>query len=164
MNKDFLLFHKPFISEEEVTEIVDTVRYIYVSSKGELWLACLGNSDMNPNIGIPEFPKDGLMRHIGDDPKSIDSRTYFNTVTGGLINNRINFITESPDQKIWIGSEGGISYQLNDTAFANYSVKDGLCDKFVTSITFDKDGSVWVGTNNGVSNLKNGTFVNYKAQ
>ena len=26
MNKDFLLFHKPFISEEEISEIDDTVR------------------------------------------------------------------------------------------------------------------------------------------
>ncbi len=31
MNKDFLLFHKPFISEEEVDEIVDTVRSGWLS-------------------------------------------------------------------------------------------------------------------------------------
>jgi len=31
MNKDFLLFHKPFISEEEVEEIVDTVRSGWLS-------------------------------------------------------------------------------------------------------------------------------------
>jgi len=31
MNKDFLLFHKPFISEEEVNEIVDTVRSGWLS-------------------------------------------------------------------------------------------------------------------------------------
>lgn len=31
MNKDFLLFHKPFLSEEEVDEIVDTVRSGWLS-------------------------------------------------------------------------------------------------------------------------------------
>ena len=31
MNKDFLLFHRPFISEEEVDEIVDTVRSGWLS-------------------------------------------------------------------------------------------------------------------------------------
>ena len=31
MNKDFLLFHKPFISEDEVNEIVDTVRSGWLS-------------------------------------------------------------------------------------------------------------------------------------
>jgi len=31
MNKDFLLFHKPFISEEEINEIVDTVRSGWLS-------------------------------------------------------------------------------------------------------------------------------------
>jgi dTDP-4-amino-4,6-dideoxygalactose transaminase len=31
MNPDFLLFHKPFISEEEVDEIVDTVRSGWLS-------------------------------------------------------------------------------------------------------------------------------------
>src|SRR5690606_8839620 len=31
MNKDYLLFHKPFISEEEVNEIVDTVRSGWLS-------------------------------------------------------------------------------------------------------------------------------------
>lgn len=31
MNKDFLLFHKPFISDEEVNEIVDTVRSGWLS-------------------------------------------------------------------------------------------------------------------------------------
>jgi perosamine synthetase len=31
MNKDFLLFHKPFISEEKINEIVDTVRSGWLS-------------------------------------------------------------------------------------------------------------------------------------
>ena len=145
-------------------DILDTVSYVYVSSKGELWLACRGDAVNNPAIGTENFPKDGLMRHVGTDPKNPGNRTYFNTVTGGLVNNRINYITESPDHKIWAGSEGGVSYQIDENSFGNYTMKDGLVNSYVTCIAFDKDGSLWIGTKNGISHLKNNTFENFTAR
>ncbi|MBN1185816.1 MAG: hypothetical protein JXB49_26280 [Bacteroidales bacterium] len=138
--------------------ILDTVNYIYKSNSDELWLACFGN----PEFANPDFPKDGLIKHMGDDPKA--GFTYYNNITGGLINNRINCIAESPEGKIWLATEGGIAYQINDTLFGNYTTNNGLVNNYVLCLAFDLDGSLWCGTKNGVSHYKDGVFTNYLAE
>jgi ligand-binding sensor domain-containing protein len=135
--------------------ILDTVNFIYKSSAGALWLACLGNSEYTG----PSFPKDGLIKHVGDDPKT--GNTYFNNLYGGLVNNRVNYIAESQGGVIWLATEGGISYQLNDTLFGNYTANEGLAHNVVHSLAFDLDGSLWCGTENGISHFNNGVFTNY---
>ena len=135
--------------------ILDTVNYIYKSSLDELWLACFGS----PEYANPNFPKDGLIKHVGDYAKG--GFTYYNNITGGLLNNRIHCIDESPEGKIWLATEGGISYQVNDTLFGNYTTSNGLVNNYVLYLAFDLDGSLWCGTQNGVSHLMDDAFTNY---
>jgi len=135
--------------------ILDTVNFIYKSTSGELWLACFGNQEFTGQ----SFPKDGLIKHIGNDSKS--GFTYFNHIFGGLANNRIHYIDESNDGKIWLATEGGISYQINDTLFGNYSVDNSLANNKVYCLAFDLDGSLWCGTQKGISHFKDGVFTNY---
>ena len=135
--------------------ILDTVNYIFKSANGDLWIASFGNELYTGNF----MPKDGLIKHSGDNPK--EGFTYFNSLYGGLANNRIHCIDESGDNKIWLATEGGISYQVNDTLFANYTTADGLVSNKVYCISFDTDGSLWCGTDHGISHFRNGVFTSF---
>jgi len=109
----------------------NNMNVVFVDSKKQLWMG----------------GEQGVQTHTGDDPKT--GFTYFNTE---LPDSTIHVITESPNGKIWIGTEKGIAIQEGTTW---KTLTNGLPDMHITAIAFDKnDGSAWVGTKKGISIIK----------
>jgi len=144
----------------------DTVRALYVDSKGFLWIGA-------DQTGLYQF-KNGAV-------------TNYRT-NAGLLNNTVVFITEDRDGAMWLGTPAGVS-RFKDGVFINYTApalslvraihkdaagvlwvgtygyglfcfvhgrfvqitaKDGLFDDVVSSILEDKHGNFWMGGNRGI--------------
>ncbi len=86
-------------------------------------------------------------------------------ITNGLPSNNINDIIEI-NNKIYIGSEGGLSVYNEDGTFINYGLAQGLPDISVLSLAkdFDEDEEeefLWLGTNKGAAKFGNEKFTCY---
>lgn len=79
----------------------------------------------------------------------------------GLIHNNVRCFFEDKDNKIWIGTNGGISI-YNGYQFNTITAKDGLVGNMVWSIVADSLGGIWAGSyNSGLTYIKNGFFTQY---
>lgn len=111
------------------------VNYIYLDSKGYIWLATQG----------------GLSRFDGKNFKSYTSKD-------GLPGIDLTCIAEDNEGNIWIATNGyGVS-KLSGNKFSNYTEKDGLADNTVTNIFVDRNKKIWFATHKGVSKLENNQF------
>ncbi len=89
---------------------------------------------------------------ISPDEKSIENYNY----ETGLEYSNIISLFEGSDGKLYIGSDGGGLYILEDGHISNYTDADGLTSNVVSCINEGKSG-IWIGTNNGLT-LYNGAF------
>jgi len=115
-----------WLSPYNGTALSDTMYVAFVDSKGQQWF---GGTE-------------GIQVHIGDDPKK-DNTSWYDE----LVSPVVHCAAESPDGKIWVGTEKGISI-YDGTSWT--SLTSNLPDLFVTAIVFNKEGRAIVGTKKGL--------------
>lgn len=117
--------------------------YSYVTAvcedkKGNLWFGIDG-------MGISKY--DG-----------INITTY--SVKEGLTHTIVSSIMEGGDNKLWIGTNGGVTC-YDGKNFMQYTEKDGLPSNKVLSILEDKKGNFWFSTGAGLTRYDGKSFTNY---
>ncbi len=82
------------------------------------------------------------------DTETETLRTF--TVQDGLPGNYILEIKEGPDNRLWIGTNAGLS-RFDGSQFTNFSRTNGLKGDYIFSLEFGDDHSIWVGSHYSVS-------------
>ncbi len=79
------------------------------------------------------------------------------TVEDGLIQSQASFISQDKFNRLWIGTEGGVSC-FDGNNFTGYTIQQGLCSNNINCILCTNNGDLWFGTNNGVSVFSGKSF------
>ena len=97
----------------------------------------------------------GLVRFDG-----VRFETYNHLNTPLLENSRILSLYEDGGGILWIGTDGGGLYSLEDGEWGSFGAETGLMSNHVRAICEDVDGNLWVGTEYGLHRLGDeGTHV-----
>jgi ligand-binding sensor domain-containing protein len=120
-----------------------SIRNIAFDFSGRLWIA-------TENSGV-----DVLDYRNSLDDKSDDIWLHF-TTNDNLNSNRI--VSLAPDREfgMWIGTENGVNYIINDITVQNIR---GTIDNLISSIAVDPANNKWFGTRNGISMLASDNFT-----
>jgi len=108
---------------------------IYLDSEGNIWLGDPADNE----FGIYKYSaEDNTFKHLGNDPS--DSLS--------LISNEIRFIGEDNRNRMWIGTDGGLS--LYDKEKGNFHrSKDALRMPSTIAYVQAEDAKIWVSTYSG---------------
>lgn len=144
----------PFLSEKQ-TE----VRCLFQDSSGFIWA---GGSK-----GIIRFNPDSVAQGV-----NVYQRFMFDHKNRqSLNNNTVKTIVEDAQNRIWIGTSGGVNLAQKDEVtdqiiFKHYTVDNGLISNMVQSLLVDDDNNLWIATENGISkfNAEHTGFENYSSQ
>jgi ligand-binding sensor domain-containing protein len=82
------------------------------------------------------------------------------TDADGLLNNNTLCVDVDEADKVWFGTQGGVSTFDGDT-WVNYTETDGLVDNTVFAIMVDSNGIMWAGTDFGISKMEDGNWTTY---
>jgi ligand-binding sensor domain-containing protein/AraC-like DNA-binding protein len=93
-------------------------------------------------IGTPA----GLVRFDG-----YQFKTYNQQNTPALKNDFINTLHIDRENRLWIGTEGGGVYYLQDGIWSSITTQDGLSHDYVRTIISDSRGNIWIGTDYGLN-------------
>ncbi|MCB1024530.1 MAG: hypothetical protein KDB79_09075, partial [Acidobacteria bacterium] len=111
------------------------IRCMFFDQSGALWLG-------GP-LGVWNY-HNGKLKHY--------------TTKEGLVDDRVQYITQTKDGKIWIGTVQGIS-KYSKGEFENITAENGLLSDNVRDILEDKDGTIWLGTYGGGINRLRGSEI-----
>ncbi|HMR42234.1 MAG TPA: two-component regulator propeller domain-containing protein [Saprospiraceae bacterium] len=161
----FQIFRRPdFLGETKVTAIGDdaggllwvgyedgVICYLEKGRQLKIW---------QPEEGLPKAPVTGFAF-----PKSdifwfstygeglycfSEKRLYnFNTADDGLSGDDIYTMAHTPDGRVWVGTDGGISicsFKEKQKKVKIINARNGLPDEIVRAILPDKKGNIWIGT------------------
>lgn len=137
-----------------------SIRDIYIQSVDTIWVA-------NESIG--------LNRLIFDENETLLS-TKSVTVDDGLINNSLHRIIESPDQHLWISSNGGImriskqelnryaDRELEELSVMGFTEKDGMSNREANGGVqnaglLSSDQKLWFPNQNGIAVIDPSQFM-----
>jgi ligand-binding sensor domain-containing protein/signal transduction histidine kinase len=85
-----------------------------------------------------------------------DGRFSVLTTDDGLANDSISSLAEDATGRLWIGTDGGVSW-LENGAFHKLTVADGLVEDKIRALYVDTDGSLWIGMiGGGVNHVRDG--------
>ncbi|MFQ5509233.1 MAG: two-component regulator propeller domain-containing protein [Leptospirillia bacterium] len=71
----------------------------------------------------------------------------------GMRNNYAFIVRPGPDDRLWMGTNGGGLSVHTDGAIRNYFPKHGLADIWVYDVAFEPDGTVWLATWDGLNRI-----------
>lgn len=87
-------------------------------------------------------------KSIGSD---LDYRFKTLDVSNGLPHNTVQFVMQSSDGFIWLGTSLGLA-KFDGYEYKNFNTTNSnISDSSVTSIVEDSKGNLWVGTHNGLN-------------
>src|SRR5262249_9649691 len=89
--------------------------------------------------------------------------TRWYTTADGLAHNVVYALRQSSDDRIWIGTVGGLT-EFKDGRFRSYTIAQGLSDNVIVSIVEDHDGNLWLGTLSGAIKLTMSGFISYPSR
>ena len=160
------------------------IHCLYEDVKGDIWIGTHKGLSVYDGIKFETFTqKDGLPSNI---IKSICEdgfgRLWIGTQYGGLcmLDNfskdekiftpfdinfgrgdklSINKIIETPDAKIYVGTNHGLAEIFNGKVKTYTIKKDKRKDNFIHDLEEDVNGDIWIGTPSGLSLFSNGEFI-----
>lgn len=119
----------------------NSIYSLFQDEQGFVWV---GTADGLNRYDGYEFV---AFRHSHSDPNSISD-------------NFISHITQTPDQALWIGTQGGgiNRYEMETGRFTYYpcgddSVQQALPSAYIYSVWPDKEAGLWVGTDEGLGHI-----------
>ena len=130
-------FHRIWLSSE--TNYPPRFHCLYLDSRGTLWAGGYGicRIDLNRNTNL-------------DGTFDVDFQPSFSH-SGDPHFERITSITETPDGRIYLGSQNnGIYVQDEDGRFSPLSVNYGPFRSRITKLIPDTAGDLWIGTTDGI--------------
>jgi ligand-binding sensor domain-containing protein/signal transduction histidine kinase len=84
------------------------------------------------------------IRNPKSEPLNIgDARLY--TIADGLANNLVWVIHQTPDGRIWIGTDDGLT-EYDGQRFRSYTTANGLSANKILCLVEDRNGNLWLGT------------------
>ncbi|MGE4288552.1 MAG: two-component regulator propeller domain-containing protein [Salinivirgaceae bacterium] len=107
-----------------------------------------------------------MMVHGQNNTKATKADTWVtylttNTGTNSLIDNRINAILKSSDNKYYYGTDEGLSIKDGDL-WTTLTRDDGLGRNTISALLEAADGTIWIGTEyGGISKLSGGVITTY---
>lgn len=122
----------------------NAVHAIYIDSKARQWFGTEG----------------GLFEHQGQVYKEEGWLRYFSREQG-LCGDTIFAIAESPDHKIWVGTNGGLNVITDDTLY-RLTTAGGLPSNTISDIAFDTLGNAWLATNKGLVKVQPDFYTDVK--
>ena len=138
---DFLRDRAPADFADRAFFAGKTVMSLHLDSNGALWVGTYGH---------------GVFRLA-------DGRRRGYTTTQGLANDKVFAIAETPDGRIWVGTNEGLSV-IDDGKVTSFSTEDGLPAESVRGVHVDRTGTLWLGTRGGgVGRLVDGRFEQHPA-
>ena len=158
-----ILENGPLLSDDEGKVWTTTSKGIQIFQNGKFHLKI--NNELGDNTrGRCLFQDsrkqlwhgyDGVGVFVSDKEKILASYT----IKDGLVDNSVNFISETRDGAMWFATRWGIS-RLKDGAFTNYKSEDGLSNEHVRDIYEDQDGTLWFATyGGGLNRFRDGKFT-----
>ncbi|MBK22267.1 MAG: hypothetical protein CMP63_08175 [Flavobacteriales bacterium] len=91
-----------------------------------------------------------------------DKKTFvpFDINFGGRGRLSVNKVIETPDAKIYIGTNQGLAEIFNGIV-KTYTTKNGLIGNSIYDLEEDVNGDIWIGTRDGLSVFSDGIFNNF---
>ncbi|HOT14098.1 MAG TPA: two-component regulator propeller domain-containing protein [Bacteroidales bacterium] len=99
----------------------------------------------------------GVFAYRGNSLKIYNSNT-------GLINNEVVCIFNDSQNRIWVGTIGGISIIKDDKFFSFDLTQYGFSTNEIQCIAEDKNKAVWIATLDGLIKMKNNQMISYDEQ
>lgn len=157
---------RQLLLEEEVTP-GNTIRQIVQGDDGAIWLAGNGGAsryEPGSNTAVQSYtpansplPSVNVQAILPTETGvwfGTEAATVFDGVTWttygadeGLTGNGVQAITADAQNRIWLGTNAGLSIWTGSTFF-NLSSSNGLPSEDITALQTDGD-AVWIGTRNG---------------
>lgn len=152
-----------------------TIRSLAVDGDNRLWIGSDDGAARFENGAFVEdpafagqklnalfFDKDRNLWAAGNDGvffRSHDEAVRRYRTEDGLIDNRVSYITQTRDGRIWIGTNKGLSIFSNGQ-FENFGESNGLSAGKVRDVLEDQDGMIWIGSyGGGIIRYRNGSFI-----
>jgi ligand-binding sensor domain-containing protein/two-component sensor histidine kinase len=149
------------------SELGDLVNRVLYDSEGRLWVGTRGGAGLivlkpEPAASITTDGKLVKLKLAGCKtthspaqrvhlPNAPGDLCQFTTADGlaGMI---VTGFSQSPDGRIWIGTDGGLT-EFIDGRFRSYISSLGLDNPSVASPTEDREGNLWLGSRNGATKI-----------
>lgn len=176
--------------ENQITKYCQNVRIRHVSltKDGALLVSCYGkygqlkfNLDGTVNSWTKEQGLAGDRIRVAEEMANGD--LYIGTTTGlSIVNSGTGKITnivkcdtitndyimclyQAPDGKVWVGTDGGGIFILNDKMEVCQTItkENNLAGNVVFKIAGLRDDEIWISTGTGVSRIKNGEIFTFNA-
>ncbi|GAO43863.1 sensor histidine kinase [Flavihumibacter petaseus] len=113
--------------------------HLLVDSRGWIWGATYGDG---VNVFDPHTGKQFNYRHSATDSKSLSS-------------DRVNYIYEDHNHRIWLGTEDGLCrFDSASKTFTTFRKEAGLPSNFILTVTEDNLQRLWLSTSNGIVQFK----------
>ena len=108
------------------------------------------------SIGVDTMGNVNVWIGTADQGLSVyDGNTWtdYHTGNSGLTNDTIRSITQGPDGRVWIGTEGGVSvYDGSNGTWATFNdITSGLTHNAVFDVAIEASGRAWIATADGAS-------------
>ena len=161
------------------------INCLYEDIKGDIWIGThkgltvydgtefhtFTQKDGLPSNVVKSICEDGFGRlWIGTqygglcmlDNFAKDQKTFvpFNINFGGRGRLSVNKVIETPDAKIYIGTNQGLAEIFNGIV-KTYTTKNGLIGNSIYDLEEDVNGDIWIGTSSGLSVFSDGIFKNF---
>jgi len=97
--------------------------------------------------------------NTGYQPLFVGEARWY-TTADGLAHNVVLALRQSSDDRIWIGTLGGLT-EFKEGRFRSYTMAQGLSDNRISPIVEDHEGNLWLGSLSGASKMTTSGLVSY---
>jgi diguanylate cyclase (GGDEF)-like protein len=124
-----------FFTESKNPLFSDRLTQVFIDAQERLWLTSF-------DAGISVSENGGQTHHTWQ---------YQESQTHGIASNFVHSIYQDKKQRIWLGTEMGVSLLNSSGDFTTFTETDGIGSRKILSILQDPSGIMWFGTYSGIT-------------